>query len=172
MGACSVRYSMRRLTQICTCIFYLHSCYSRNPSTITAFPLSNHQHIITWLPPSCLHTRNGQDSFKPLQAARPLLVSQPAPTPPRAPIQMYATSPRSNPPAAHPGHTQGFQYTPLPNGRPKVRPIWMDFCQKRNGSIHGPLQQIVHGELLPGYRHWLTIPLSDVRGEHPTPQRM
>ena len=32
------------------CILYLHLCYPRKLSTITAFPLSSHQHIIKWLP--------------------------------------------------------------------------------------------------------------------------
>ena len=41
---------MRRLTQMCTCIFYLHLSYLRKLSTLTAFPLSSHQHIIKWLP--------------------------------------------------------------------------------------------------------------------------
>ena len=41
---------MRRLPQTCICIFYLHLSYSRKLSTITAFPLSSHQHIIKWYP--------------------------------------------------------------------------------------------------------------------------
>ena len=47
------------LTQICTCIFYLHLCYTRKLSTITAFSLSSHQHIIQCLPPSTHTERSG-----------------------------------------------------------------------------------------------------------------
>ena len=56
-GACSVRFGMRRLTQSRICIFYLHLCYARKPSTITAFPLGSQQHKMASNP--FLQSRNG-----------------------------------------------------------------------------------------------------------------
>ena len=52
-------YGMRRLTQICTRIFYLHLCYRRKLSTITEVPLII-KYIIKWLPtPFYTHGTSG-----------------------------------------------------------------------------------------------------------------